>query len=363
MYSKTRPPPPVVPPRSPSQRSPHPKSPITSAYSPPPKYVGSEKIPPQYVDSPSPTRYRRRSESRRRSPSRRGSGSRGRRRSGSRRRSPSRRSSRSPPRSPRPPHPRGEYSDQRSPQARRLYDDRDRAPEDRYCPNGAVGSDGIPHDVFSPYDPIVRGTFLIDGVNFSKFEASRDRPQARKAFTTALRDDIITCVGQGVRRSDIILRASPGPINGVVLEYDTRSRHPESPALVDADWCMEIEYAIRARDAVAQQRIAQCLFESLCEPGGLDLYESRVAWAEYIDNRPTKMVARRSERARSGSVPTGMHCSPSVHCATPSPKPQHCRPMQTPPPLHSYSHTPSSHYRSVSPTRPHGGSPHVSTRY
>eukprot|EP01064_Diplonema_japonicum_P013273 TRINITY_DN2078_c2_g2_i1.p1 TRINITY_DN2078_c2_g2~~TRINITY_DN2078_c2_g2_i1.p1 ORF type:complete len:308 (+),score=53.21 TRINITY_DN2078_c2_g2_i1:62-925(+) len=159
---------------------------------------------------------------------------------------------------------------------RSTFDWHDKAPEDRIH---------VPEEVhpFGRYDCVVRGSFIIEGLNYAKFQApmSKDNVEHRKKFTTALRDDIIACVGQGVRRKDIMLRAAPGPIRGVVLEYDKYKE--DLPTLVDADWGIEFEYAIRSRNEVSQQHVGMMLFTSLREPGGLDVDDARQAWLRYID--------------------------------------------------------------------------------
>ena len=159
-----------------------------------------------------------------------------------------------------------------SPQ-RNSFDPRDRAPEDRFY---EVTNQQHP---FGPYQRVVRGSFIIEGLNYAIYAAAGEGSESRRRFTTSLRDDIIATVGQGVRRGDIMLRAAPGPVKGVTLEFD----HGTHPAIVDANWGIEFEYAIRSRDEIAQQRIGMMLFSSLQDPQGLDLLETRNCWMRHID--------------------------------------------------------------------------------
>eukprot|EP01060_Flectonema_neradi_P001434 TRINITY_DN1085_c1_g1_i1.p1 TRINITY_DN1085_c1_g1~~TRINITY_DN1085_c1_g1_i1.p1 ORF type:complete len:402 (+),score=76.29 TRINITY_DN1085_c1_g1_i1:38-1207(+) len=165
-------------------------------------------------------------------------------------------------------------SPRRSTSPRRpTFDTRDRAPEDRFY---EVSNQQQP---FGPHQRVVRGSFIIEGLNYAIYEAAGEGSDSRRRFTTALRDDIIATVGQGVRRGDIMLRAAPGPVKGVTLEFD-RGTHP---AIVDANWGIEFEYAIRSRDEIAQQRVGMTLFSALQDPHGLDLLETRKCWMRYLD--------------------------------------------------------------------------------
>ena len=178
------------------------------------------------------------------------------------------------------------------------FDSYDRAPEDRIPEERYGYGDDLIHP-FGRGDCVVRGSFVIEGCNFARFEASSKRPDERRMFTTAIRDDMVACVGQGVRRHDIMLRAAPGPIRGVVLEYD--GRREMSPSLVDADWGIEFEYAIRVRSEATQKNVGLSLYTALTDANGLDLQESRHAWVRFIDQRanPADIYTLTTHDARS----------------------------------------------------------------
>ena len=173
------------------------------------------------------------------------------------------------------------------------FDTRDRAPEDR-----------MQHQTSTPYEAddrrssqaLVRGALRIEGVDFSKYEGLKEQPDLQRMFTTALRDDLISEGGNGMTRDDIMLRLSPGPIRTVVLDYNTqgakRSGRPAAPSLVDAEWSMDVEYAISARDEHAQQNIARNLFESLSSQQ-MHLKSARTAYVRYVhaEGDPYKIVA------------------------------------------------------------------------
>ena len=163
---------------------------------------------------------------------------------------------------------------------------RNRFPEDRYGYGAgdveAYDEDDLIHP-FARRDSVVRGQFVVEGCNYARFESAGQRCEAsRRAFTTALRDDIVACVGRGVRRHDIMLRAAPGPVRGIVLEYDDE-RLASSPQMVDADWGIEFEYAIRVRSDAVQKQVGGLLYEALTSEEGLDLQEARHAWVRYVD--------------------------------------------------------------------------------
>ncbi|KAJ9454045.1 hypothetical protein DIPPA_63357 [Diplonema papillatum] len=154
-----------------------------------------------------------------------------------------------------------------------IFDAYDRAPEDLPPP---PDEDDHP---FGPYDVVVRGSFVIEGLNFARYEASTHQTSTRSLFTKALRDDVIASVGHGVKRKDIMLRAAPGLIRGLVLEYD-QPGDIVSPRVVGADWGIEFEYAIRVRDVNAQHNVGLSMYHALSQEGGLELHASRAAWLQ-----------------------------------------------------------------------------------
>ena len=194
------------------------------------------------------------------------------------------------------------------------FDPYDRAPEDRQkdvCPRrqSAVG------DFFGPYEPVVRGSLHIEGVNYAKYEAQKHRSSYISAFLDAMRDDIVCAppppslsparnhtpalphhphipslqiseVGNGVRREDILLQLYPGAIKTVVLHYD-RYDGPDTqandPTLVDAEWSVKCDYAIRARDVQRQQNVAMALYTALGEEQMFSTHKMRRIYRERFD--------------------------------------------------------------------------------
>eukprot|EP01060_Flectonema_neradi_P010192 TRINITY_DN17305_c0_g1_i1.p1 TRINITY_DN17305_c0_g1~~TRINITY_DN17305_c0_g1_i1.p1 ORF type:complete len:476 (+),score=83.99 TRINITY_DN17305_c0_g1_i1:210-1430(+) len=152
------------------------------------------------------------------------------------------------------------------------FDTFDRAPEDRVNPQCERQMDPV-SAFFGPYEPVVRGSLHIEGVNYAKYEAHKHRAKHVVPFLDALRDDIISEVGNGVRREDILLQIFPGAIKAVVLHYnkieidDQRDdgEYPliNDPKLVDAEWSVKCDYAIRARDVQRQQNIAIAIYTAL----------------------------------------------------------------------------------------------------
>eukprot|EP00756_Hemistasia_phaeocysticola_P004703 Hpha_TRINITY_DN12964_c0_g1::TRINITY_DN12964_c0_g1_i1::g.164485::m.164485 len=163
------------------------------------------------------------------------------------------------------------------------FDHRDRAPEDRQESSilstsamDAGSQWGWLNAYFSPYDHLVRGSILVDGVNYSAYEAARGKADHKqKALDKALKSDLISEVGCGLMDSDIAVRVSPGAIKSVVLHYEEAS----SPLLVDADWSIKVDYAMRLRDATLQQAAGAAIYRALTGPYGLHLQHLRSAYA------------------------------------------------------------------------------------
>eukprot|EP00754_Rhynchopus_humris_P035613 Rhum_TRINITY_DN17149_c0_g1::Rhum_TRINITY_DN17149_c0_g1_i1::g.165372::m.165372 len=169
------------------------------------------------------------------------------------------------------------------------FDQRDRAPEDRHRGAQAGYSSSLrsSETVPNPHNQtLVRGSLRLEGVDFSKYEGLKEQPDLQRMLTTALRDDLISEGGNGMTREDILLRLSPGPIRTVVLDYhhsgDRRSGSAgKAPSLVDAEWCMDVEYAISTRSEQAQANIAHALYDSLSS-GRMHLKSTRNAYVRYI---------------------------------------------------------------------------------
>ena len=168
------------------------------------------------------------------------------------------------------------------------FDQRDRAPEDRRGAQAGYSSSlRSSETVPNPHNQtLVRGSLRLEGVDFSKYEGLKDQPDLQRMLTTALRDDLISEGGNGVTREDILLRLSPGPIRTVVLDYhhhgDRRSGSAgKAPSLVDAEWCMDVEYAISTRSEQAQANIAHALYDSLSS-GRMHLKSTRNAYVRYV---------------------------------------------------------------------------------
>eukprot|EP01060_Flectonema_neradi_P016020 TRINITY_DN22624_c0_g1_i1.p1 TRINITY_DN22624_c0_g1~~TRINITY_DN22624_c0_g1_i1.p1 ORF type:complete len:377 (+),score=67.87 TRINITY_DN22624_c0_g1_i1:61-1191(+) len=237
-----------------------------------------------YAKVPTPSG---RASSRRRRSRSRSSGDKSRRRSRSR----SRRS-RSSSRSPRRKAPDGFSYSKSSPysgsvhKAYPQFDPRDQAPEDRIHGRADVMGYRGPLD---SRVPLVRGSLRLEGVNFAKYEGAKSDPERQKAFTCAIRDDIISEAGNGLVREDIILRLTPGPIKTVVLDYNGPPKpdgQPGPPSLVDAEWCIDCEYAIAARDEDSQVSIARTMFETLSE-SDLLLSSTKAAYVRYLNPEHT----------------------------------------------------------------------------
>ncbi|KAJ9441738.1 hypothetical protein DIPPA_30868 [Diplonema papillatum] len=143
------------------------------------------------------------------------------------------------------------------------YDASDRGPEDRI---GKMCTDPLNDRPaqFDIYDPLIRGVVIMEGVNYARYETAKDQPNRVAMFLDAIKADLISEVGNGVRLQDIVIKIYPGKIKTVVLHYDTRtaaSARPDvAPALVDADWCMKVEYFIRSRDVQRQSNVAVALY-------------------------------------------------------------------------------------------------------
>eukprot|EP01060_Flectonema_neradi_P030633 TRINITY_DN449_c13_g1_i1.p1 TRINITY_DN449_c13_g1~~TRINITY_DN449_c13_g1_i1.p1 ORF type:complete len:332 (+),score=75.06 TRINITY_DN449_c13_g1_i1:293-1288(+) len=179
------------------------------------------------------------------------------------------------------------------------YDDHDKAPEDRL----KIALNATPE--FDASAAVVRGTLSIDGVNYSTFEAhKKDKPHYTERFLDSLREDIISEVGNGVRKEDILLKVYPGSVKTVVLHYDEGTPQqiargdwkPEDPKLVNADWSFTVDYAIRARNNTRQQRIATAMYQVLSSDEGLNTYKTRHAYVKWLDptyGDPRRVAIRR----------------------------------------------------------------------
>eukprot|EP01062_Namystynia_karyoxenos_P066749 TRINITY_DN60690_c0_g1_i1.p1 TRINITY_DN60690_c0_g1~~TRINITY_DN60690_c0_g1_i1.p1 ORF type:complete len:620 (+),score=150.28 TRINITY_DN60690_c0_g1_i1:118-1977(+) len=157
------------------------------------------------------------------------------------------------------------------------YDHRDRAPEDRtdahaFMKREKDGADWLADTrlrEFDLYDLLVRGSLIIDGVNYAKYEQARESDERmRLEFLDAIKDDLIGEVGNGVKREDIAIRIYPGQIKAVVLHYDKHRQREKAPALVDAEWSIRVDYAIRTRDSQRQRNIALSLYTTFRSAGG-----------------------------------------------------------------------------------------------
>ena len=171
------------------------------------------------------------------------------------------------------------------------FDANDKAPEDRMQTGCRTHrpSDNI-KDMFDAYDSVVRGTIHIEGVNYSKYESCKDRPERVNGFLDAIKDDIISEVGNGVRREDIKLRVYPGAIKTVVLHYDENAvgtAAHRDPRLVDAEWSLKIDYGIRAKDSMRQQNIAMALYGALTSRYGFSDGKTQNAYKKFIDRGAT----------------------------------------------------------------------------
>eukprot|EP01063_Lacrimia_lanifica_P005263 TRINITY_DN13021_c0_g1_i1.p1 TRINITY_DN13021_c0_g1~~TRINITY_DN13021_c0_g1_i1.p1 ORF type:complete len:552 (+),score=99.07 TRINITY_DN13021_c0_g1_i1:48-1658(+) len=188
---------------------------------------------------------------------------------------------------------RDEYQKRRM-RALQAFDDNDLAPEDRA--RRARGrhkqSEAMTQNGFDPSVPTVCGTFAINGVNYSTYEAhKKERPLHADRFLDALRDDVISEVGNGVRREDILFAVSPGAIQSVALKYDEGSPRriargdwvPEPPKLLTASWSFTVDFVIRARNDVRQKRIAEAMYQSLTSDVGVAPYKTPPAYVKFLD--------------------------------------------------------------------------------
>eukprot|EP01064_Diplonema_japonicum_P017478 TRINITY_DN2559_c6_g1_i1.p1 TRINITY_DN2559_c6_g1~~TRINITY_DN2559_c6_g1_i1.p1 ORF type:complete len:448 (+),score=52.98 TRINITY_DN2559_c6_g1_i1:42-1346(+) len=179
------------------------------------------------------------------------------------------------------------------------YDSYDKAPEDRL----QLGQVATPE--FDATAPVVRGNFCIENVNYSTYEAHRkEKPHYAEKFIDALKDDIISEVGNGVRKDDVVLRVSPGAVKTVVLQYDEGTPQeiqsgewvPEDPKLVNAEWDITVDYAIRARTTNRQQRVAAAMYQALSCNEGLSTYKTKHAYVKWLDpvyGDPYRLVIRK----------------------------------------------------------------------
>eukprot|EP01062_Namystynia_karyoxenos_P048634 TRINITY_DN3707_c1_g2_i1.p1 TRINITY_DN3707_c1_g2~~TRINITY_DN3707_c1_g2_i1.p1 ORF type:complete len:819 (+),score=144.23 TRINITY_DN3707_c1_g2_i1:77-2533(+) len=173
------------------------------------------------------------------------------------------------------------------------YDPRDRAPEDR-SPRAAG-----PHDPgfwmpFGNFEHVVRGSLQIEGVNYARFEQAKGEDEAAITdFFDALADDLIAVVGSRVRREDVRFRAFPGVIKTVTLHYGDmlaprppRGSPERDPRLVDAEWGLNVDYAVRAEDQASQRNIAMSIFNALSSPQGFPGQRAQAIYAQRIDGSP-----------------------------------------------------------------------------
>ena len=143
---------------------------------------------------------------------------------------------------------------------------------------------------FSVYDPLVKGVMVVEGVNYSLYEAAKETAHTVDVFNNSLKEDIISEVGNGVRPDDIVIRVIPGQIKTVVLHYDTKKKFKRResdershPQLVDAEWCMKIDYVIRTRDVQRQQNVAIALYTAFTGQDGFTGTKARTAYCRTID--------------------------------------------------------------------------------
>eukprot|EP01065_Artemidia_motanka_P051143 TRINITY_DN8925_c0_g1_i1.p1 TRINITY_DN8925_c0_g1~~TRINITY_DN8925_c0_g1_i1.p1 ORF type:complete len:318 (+),score=81.36 TRINITY_DN8925_c0_g1_i1:70-1023(+) len=165
-------------------------------------------------------------------------------------------------------------------QRRRGFDQHDLAPEDRLDLAKLAKPDPV-FSVFGPYAPVVRGSLVLHGVNYAKYEALRGKAAARVRFLDALREDLISEVGNGVRKEDILLNVLPGEIRSVVLSYG--GGEGPAPQLLDADWDLAVAYAIRARDVRRQNNVAVALYTALTTAEGFRCDCTRRCYVEFVD--------------------------------------------------------------------------------
>lgn len=201
------------------------------------------------------------------------------------------------------------------------YDTHDRAPEDaRTTAQRAIT--GTTQDFFANTSCIVRGSLAVNGVNYSTYEAHMKlSPQHCDHFLDGVRDDIVSEVGNGLRRGDILFKVYPGAVRSLVLKYDDNMPKPvradspdwqkgEDPTLLDADWSMKVDYAIRARNPQRQQRIAAALFHALGSEAGLQSRKTKDEYVKWLDpdhGKERNITIKRTETAAPGLFAKSMH--------------------------------------------------------
>ena len=106
------------------------------------------------------------------------------------------------------------------------YDSMDRGPEDRFqVPNGCQDwIQQVRSSEFDLYDPLVTGVFIINGVNYAKYEYIKENIKALETFHEAIKNDVVSEIGNAVRADDIIIKIYPGQIKTVVLHYNEQRR-------------------------------------------------------------------------------------------------------------------------------------------
>eukprot|EP01062_Namystynia_karyoxenos_P006300 TRINITY_DN12207_c0_g1_i2.p1 TRINITY_DN12207_c0_g1~~TRINITY_DN12207_c0_g1_i2.p1 ORF type:complete len:552 (+),score=141.66 TRINITY_DN12207_c0_g1_i2:79-1656(+) len=203
-----------------------------------------------------------------------------------------------------------------SPVARPPYDHRDRAPEDRasgrrclspQLPQGGRGPWW--QGVFPAHSHVVCGSVVIEGVNYSVYESLRGCRGAAD-LEDGIRDDLISEVGSGVRREDVAITVTPGAIKSVVLHYagdaaqggHFGARSPPPPRLVDADWCLKVDYAIRVRDTELQRAAACALYRALTGPHGFSALGTATAYAAISPERGEGEVRIRAASAEPAAA-------------------------------------------------------------
>eukprot|EP01062_Namystynia_karyoxenos_P056111 TRINITY_DN4705_c0_g1_i1.p1 TRINITY_DN4705_c0_g1~~TRINITY_DN4705_c0_g1_i1.p1 ORF type:complete len:405 (+),score=73.89 TRINITY_DN4705_c0_g1_i1:78-1292(+) len=223
------------------------------------------------------------------------------------------------------------------------FDSRDLAPEDAFQKASAHVAHAPP-PAFDPYAPVVRCGLRLEGVNFARVEAAKGRRVQLERFLDALRDDIIAEVGNGVRREDILFRVTPGEIRHVVLSFEDSPKPPlggtekrahlrssedssrsgrsskgvagevPEPKLLDADWAVLVDCAIRCRSVTSQRTVAQSLYNALAE--GLVVAQTREVYLREIDPQASRQHCQL--RIISAAVP---QLAPQEH--QPAPQPIH----------------------------------------
>eukprot|EP01061_Rhynchopus_euleeides_P017352 TRINITY_DN2883_c0_g1_i2.p1 TRINITY_DN2883_c0_g1~~TRINITY_DN2883_c0_g1_i2.p1 ORF type:complete len:447 (+),score=77.08 TRINITY_DN2883_c0_g1_i2:192-1532(+) len=245
------------------------------------------------------------------------------------------------------------------------YDSSDKGPEDRLDQRAQCNSwfNEVRHAGFSVYDPLVKGVMIIEGVNYSLYEAAKEVPRRVEAFHESLKEDLISEVGNGVRPEDIVLRVIPGQIKTVVLHYDTndkpRGAERHHPQLVDAEWCMKVDYVLRTRDVQRQQNVAMALYTAFTGQDGFTGSKARSAYCRTIDPscdyRKVLFSKPKDEPAQQPQQP----CAPCQPALSSPPRPPAALPIvgpsQTPVPPVQYQPAPLPHMDRVipAPVPPH----------